>query len=137
MEKNFISNNGSVDEELLGKFFADSARMHIADNGFSMRVMQRLQEEVPERQRMIYNAWTTVCAIACVVAFFMKGGIGWIKNLFIGAYSHIVEALPKGMPNIDFNSLMPHVNLSGTTLLMVVLTVVVLGGVAVWDEAQE
>ena len=31
-DKNLISNNGNVDEELLRGFFADSAHMYIADN---------------------------------------------------------------------------------------------------------
>lgn len=137
MEKNLINNNGSVDEELLQKFFADSARMQIADNGFSLRVMQQLQDEVPECQRMVYYVWTAVWTVACIVAFFVNNGVGWIKALLGSAYSHVVAALPKGMPNLDLNSLVPHVNVSGTTLLMAALTVVVLGGVAVWNEAQE
>ena len=141
MEKNLIGNNGSVDEELLRKFFADSARMQVADNGFSLRVMRHLQEEVPERQRMIYNIWTAVWAVACVVAFFVNNGVGWIKALSGSAYSHVVAVLPKGMPNLDLdlnlNSLLSHVNVSGTTLLMAALTVVVLSGVTIWNEAQE
>lgn len=136
MEKNLISNNGTVDEELLRRFFAGSVRMHIADNGFSHRVMQRLQEEMPERQRIIYNVWTAIWAVACIVAFFVNGGIGWIKNMLGGAYNYVVAALSKGMPNIDINSLWHNINISGTTVFMVVLTVIVLGSVAVWDEAQ-
>lgn len=137
MEKNFVSNNGTVDEELLRKFFADSVRMHVADNGFSCRVMKRLEEEVPLRERIIYNIWTAVWSVACVVAFFVNGGVEWIKGLLGGAYSHVVALLPKSMPNVDFNNLLSHVNVSGTTLLMSALTVVVLGSVAVWNEAQE
>ena len=41
-DKNLNSNNGTVDEELLRGFFADSVRMHIADGGFTNKVMQRL-----------------------------------------------------------------------------------------------
>lgn len=137
MEKNFVSNNGTVDEELLRRFFADSVRMHVADNGFSCRVMKRIEEEVPVCERIIYNMWTAVWSVACVVAFFVNGGVEWVRGLLGGAYSHIVAALPKGMPNVDFNTLVAHVNVSGTTLLMAMLTVVVLGGVAVWNEVQE
>lgn len=136
MEKNLTSNNGSVDEELLRKFFADSARMQVADNGFSLRVMRHLQEEVPERQRMIYNLWTAVWAVACVVAFFVNGGWNWVKSVFGNGYAHVVAALPKGMPHVDVGSLLHNVDMSGTTPLMVALTIVVLGSVAVWGAAQ-
>ena len=54
-KKNIISNNGAVDEELLKKFFADSVRMRIDDNGFAERVMQRLPEEVDVRCYRMYN----------------------------------------------------------------------------------
>ena len=136
MEKNLTSNNGSVDEELLRKFFADSARMQVADNGFSRRVMQHLQTEVSERQRMIYNVWTAVWAVACVVAFFANGGWNWVKSVFVNGYVHVAAALPKGMPHVDIGSLLHNVDISGTTPLMVALTIVVLGSVAVWDAAQ-
>ena len=136
MEKNLISNNGNADEELLRKFFADSVRMRLADNGFSRRVMQRLQEEMPERQRMIYNVWTALWAVACVVAFFAQGGIGLVKGALGGLFGRLAASLSKSLPDIDVSSLLPDVNISATTPLMVVLTVVVLGGVAVWDAAQ-
>lgn len=130
-----MSNNGSVDEELLRKFFADSARMQIADNGFSQRVMRQLQEEVPEHQRMIYNVWTAVWAVACVVAFFVNDGWHWIKNFVCGAFYN-AEMFVKGLHNMDVSSLLPHIEISSTTPLMIALTVVVLGGVAVWDALQ-
>lgn len=144
-EKNLTSNNGSVDEELLSRFFADSARMSVADGGFSRRVMLRLSDEVPERQRVVYNVWTAVWTVACVVVFFVNGGVGWIKGLLGGAYSSIVVALPKSMPDIDFSPLMGNAGLrslvpadvSSAQPLMVALIVVVLGSVAVWDAAQE
>ena len=73
-KKNIISNNGAVDEELLKKFFADSVRMRIDDNGFAKRVMQRLPEEVDARCYRMYNLWTAVMAAACVVVFFLVDG---------------------------------------------------------------
>lgn len=59
-DKNLISNNGNVDEELLRGFFADSAHMYIADNGFTLRVMRRVQEEMPARGR-----FCTICGRLC------------------------------------------------------------------------
>ena len=40
--KNKTSYDAPVDEELLQRFFADSARMDIADDGFTDRLMRRL-----------------------------------------------------------------------------------------------
>ena len=62
-DKNLNSNNGTVDEELLRGFFADSVRMHIADGGFTNKVMQRLPDEMPARQILIYHIWSAACAV--------------------------------------------------------------------------
>ena len=40
--KNKTSYDETVDEALLQQFFADSARMDIADDGFTDRLMRRL-----------------------------------------------------------------------------------------------
>lgn len=141
-EKNLISNNVTVDEELLRSFFADSVRMHIADNGFSRSVMQRMQEEVPARQRMIYNLWTALWWAACVVAFFLVDGIDIIKGYFGKAAVYMSSLLPKAdldilMSQPDLHSLMSHIQASGSTITMAMLTVVVLSSVALWDAEEQ
>ena len=56
--KNKISYDAPVDEALLQRFFADSARMDIADDGFTDRLMRRLPEEVDTRCYRLYRLWT-------------------------------------------------------------------------------
>ena len=141
-EKNLISNNVTVDEELLRRFFADSVRMHIADNGFSRNVIQRMQEEVPARQRMIYNLWTALWWAAWVVAFFLVDGIDIIKGYFGKAAVYMSSLLPKAdlgilMAQPDLHSLMSHIQASGSTIIMAMLTVVVLSSVALWDAEEQ
>ena len=141
-EKNLTSNNGTVDEELLRSFFAGSVRMHIADNGFSRNVMQRLQEEVPARQRMIYNLWTALWSVACIVAFFLVDGIDIIRGYLSKAAVYASSLLPKVDLNTlrsqpDFHSIMSHIQASGSTIVMVMLTVVVLSSVVLWDAEEQ
>lgn len=154
-DKNLNSNNGTVDEELLRGFFADSVRMHIADGGFSHRVMQRLPEEMPARQIFLYHVWSAACAAVCVVAFFLVGGVDTIKGYLAGAGAYVSGLLPRVSvgsiashldhsasffssleSTFSLNSIMSGIQASGSTLLMAALTVVVLGSLAVWDIAQ-
>lgn len=44
-----------VDEELLTAFFAPSRHMQMADGGFTGRVMRRIPEAMPVRQRLAYS----------------------------------------------------------------------------------
>lgn len=150
MEKNLISNNGTVDEELLRSFFADSMRMHVADNGFSYRVMTRLQEEVPVRQRVIYNLWTVACSVLCIIGAFVSGSVGG----FIDWLHKMQASLSVLIPRISWESTLSHlswnsiasgfsweslqqqVSASGATVLMVVVAVAALGTV-VWYDMEE
>ena len=137
-EKNLTSYNGTVDEELLRCFFADSVRMHIADNGFSHNVMQRMQEEVPARQRMIYYLWTAVWSVACIVAFLFVDGIDIIKGYLGKAAVYVSSLLPKVdlgtlMSQPDFHLLMSHIQAYSSTIIMAMITVVVLSSVVLWD----
>lgn len=94
-DKNLISNNGTVDEEMLRGFFADSVRMHIADGGFTNKVMQRLPDEMPARQILIYHIWSAACAVVCVVAFFLVGGVDIIKGYLSGVGANISGLLSR------------------------------------------
>lgn len=141
-DKNLINNNGTVDEELLRSFFAGSVHMQIVDDGFSHRVMQRLQKEMPARERMIYNVWTALWAVACVAAFVVWDGIGIIKGYLGRIAAFVADMLPNGdfrtlMSQLDFNTFMSHVQASSSTVLMAIVTVVVLGSVALWDAAEQ
>lgn len=154
-DKNLNSNNGTVDEELLRGFFADSVRMHIADGDFSHRVMQRLPEEMPARQIFLYHVWSAACAAVCVVAFFLVGGVDTIKGYIAGVGAYMAGLLPRvsvgsiasrldhsaSLLNsiesaLSLDTIVSGIQASGSTLLMAALTVVVLGSLAVWDVAQ-
>ena len=116
--------------------------MHIADNGFSRNVMQRLQEEVPARQRMIYNLWTALWSVACIVAFFLVDGIDIIRGYLSKAAVYASSLLPKVDLNTlrsqpDFHSIISHIQASGSTIVMVMLTVVVLSSVVLWDAEEQ
>lgn len=138
-EKDLIMNNGTVDEELLRGFFAGSVRMHIADNGFSHSVMKRVQEEMPARRRFWYNVWTAVWTLACVVSFFVSGGLGVMRRCLGNVAGSLKTLLIENMPHLSLDSLLPQTNTVSTTLLMVVLTVWVLSCIMLYDfwESQK
>lgn len=138
-EKDLIMNNGNVDEELLRGFFADSAHMYIADNGFSHSVMKRVQEEMPARGRFWYNVWSAVWMVVCVVSFFASGGLEVMRRC-LGNVADSLRSIVSGcLPRLSIDSLLPQTNTVGTTLLMVVLTVWVLSCVMLYDfwESQK
>ena len=138
-DKNLISNNGNVYEELLRGFFADSAHMHIADNGFSLRVMRRVQEEMPARGRFWYNLWTAVWMVVCVVSFFVCGGVGVVRRCLGNVADCLSTLVVENMPRFSLDSLLPQTNTVSTTVFMVVLTVWVLSCVMLYGfwESQK
>ena len=83
--KNKISYDETVDEALLQRFFADSARMDIADDGFTDRLMRRLPEEVDTRCYRLYRLWTAAMAAVCVAVFFFVNGFQLLKLRVCGA----------------------------------------------------
>ena len=138
-EKNLISNNEKVDEELLSQFFAHSMHMQLADNGFSCHVMQRIQEEVPARQRLAYYLWSAALAIASVVAFFVIGGVNILRSCMHDTLDTLASSLAGYIPHLTLESLglaSIHLNLSPTTPLLVVLTLLVLCSVAWYDVVE-
>ena len=83
--KNKISYDETVDEALLQRFFADSARMDIADEGFTDRLMRRLPEEVDVRCYRLYRLWTAAMVAVCVAVFFFVNGFELLKLRVCGA----------------------------------------------------
>ena len=137
--KNLISNNEKVDEELLSQFFAHSMHMQLADNGFSSHVMLRVQEEVPARQRLVYYLWSAALTIASVVAFFVTGGVSIMRSCIYDTLASLASSLADYIPHITPESLelaSLHINLSPTTSLQVVLTILVLCSVAWYDIVE-
>lgn len=135
-KKNIISNNGAVDEELLKKFFADSVRMRIDDNGFADNVMRRLPEEVDVRCYRMYNLWTAVMAAACVVVFFLVDGFDILKTRIVSMTASMLASMSDSIHNT-----LPHISLPTTmsasitpyTPLVVTLALIIIGSMILRD----
>lgn len=140
--KNKTSYDETVDEVLLQRFFADSARMDIADDGFTDRLMRRLPEEVDARCYRLYRLWTAAMVAVCVAVFFFVNGFQLLKlrvcgavGGFLGDVVHAVEdrvgsfslsAYVSFPPSADWTTLL-H------TSLMIAIALVVLGSLVLYD----
>lgn len=140
--KNKISYDETVDEALLQRFFADSARMDIADDGFTDRLMRRLPEEVDTRCYRLYRLWTAAMVAVCVAVFFFVNGFQLLKlrvcgavGGFLGDVVHTVQdrvgslSLPASVsfpPSADWTTLF-H------TSFMIAIALVVLGSLVLYD----
>ena len=140
--KNKTSYDAPVDEELLQRFFADSARMDIADDGFTDRLMRRLPEEVDARCYRLYRLWTAAMVAVCVAVFFFVNGFQLLKlrvcgavGGFLGDVVHAVQdrvgslSLPASVsfpPSADWTTLF-H------TSFMIAIALVVLGSLVLYD----
>lgn len=140
--KNKTSYDAPVDEELLQRFFADSARMDIADDGFTDRLMRRLPEEVDTRCYRLYRLWTAAMVAVCVAVFFFVNGFQLLKlrvcgavGGFLGDVVHAVQdrvgslSLPASVsfpPSAEWTTLF-H------TSFMIAIALVVLGSLVLYD----
>lgn len=140
--KNKTSYDETADEALLQRFFADSARMDIADDGFTDRLMRRLPEEVDARCYRLYRLWTAAMVAVCVAVFFFVNGFQLLKlrvcgavGGFLGDVVHAVEdrvgslSLPASVsfpPSAEWTTLL-H------TSLMIAIALVVLGSLVLYD----
>ena len=135
-KKNIISNNGAVDEELLKKFFADSVRMRIDDNGFAERVMQRLPEEVDARCYRMYNLWTAVMAAACVVVFFLVDGFDILKTRIVSMTASMLSSMSDSIHNALSHISLPTTMIASITPytpLVVTLALIIIGSMILRD----
>jgi len=135
-KKNIISNNGAVDEELLKKFFADSVRMRIDDNGFADNVMRRLPEEVDARCYRMYNLWTAVMAAACVVVFFLVDGFDILKTRIVGMTASMLSSMSDSIHNTLSHISLPttmSASITPYTPLVVTLALIIIGSMILRD----
>lgn len=135
-KKNIISNNGAVDEELLKKFFADSVRMRIDDNGFADNVMRRLPEEIDARCYRMYNLWTAVMAAACVVVFFLVDGFDILKTRIVGMTASMLSSMSASIHNTLSHISLPttmSASITPYTPLVVTLALIIIGGMILRD----
>lgn len=135
-KKNIISNNGAVDEELLNKFFADSVRMRIDDNGFADNVMRRLPEEVDARCYRMYNLWTAVMAAACVVVFFLVDGFDILKTRIVSMTASMLSSMSDSIHNTISHISLPttmSASITPYTPLVVTLALIIIGSMILRD----
>lgn len=144
--KNKISYDETVDEALLQRFFADSARMDIADKGFTDRLMRRLSEEVDTRCYRLYRLWTAAMAAVCVAVFFFVNGFQLLKlrvcgavGGFLGDVAHAIQdrvgslSLSLSLPaSVSFPPSAEWTTLFHTSL-MIAIALVVLGSLVLYD----
>lgn len=140
--KNKTSYDAPVDEELLQRFFADSARMDIADDGFTDRLMRRLPEEVDTRCYRLYRLWTAAMVAVCVAVFFFVNGFQLLKLRVCGAVGgflgDVVHAVQDRVGSISLSaSVFFPPSADWTTLLhvplMIAIALVVLGSLVLYD----
>lgn len=139
--KNKTSYDAPVDEALLQRFFADSARMDIADDGFTDRLMRRLPEEVDTRCYRLYRLWTAAMVAVCVAVFFVNG-FQLLKLRVCGAVGGILGDVAHAVQDrVGSLSLSASVSFppsaEWTTLfhtsLMIAIALVVLGSLVLYD----
>lgn len=140
--KNKISYDETVDEALLQRFFADSARMDIADDGFTDRLMRRLPEEVDTRCYRLYRLWTAAMVAVCVAVFFFVNGFQLLKLRVCGAVGgflgDVVHAVQDRVGSISLSASVSFPpSADWTTLfhtsLMIAIALVVLGSLVLYD----
>lgn len=138
--KNKISYDETVDEVLLQRFFADSTRMDIADDGFTDRLMRRLPEEVDTRCYRLYRLWTAAMAAVCIAVFFFVNGFELLKlrvcgavGGFLGDVQDRVGSLSLSLPaSVSFSPSAEWTTLFHTSL-MIAIALVVLGSLVLYD----
>lgn len=140
--KNKTSYDAPVDEALLQRFFADSARMDIADDGFTDRLMRRLPEEVDTRCYRLYRLWTAAMVAVCVAVFFFVNGFQLLKLRVCGAVGGFLGDVAHAVQDrVDSLSLPASVSFSPSaewttlfhTSLMIAIALVVLGSLVLYD----
>lgn len=140
--KNKTSYDAPVDEELLQRFFADSARMDIADDGFTDRLMRRLPEEVDVRCYRLYRLWTAAMVAVCVAVFFFVNGFQLLKLRVCGAVSgflgDVVHAVQDRVGSISLSASVSFPPSADWTTLfhtsfMIAIALVVLGSLVLYD----
>lgn len=68
-------------DKMLQQFFNPVAEQHIADNGFSESVMNRIDALDDRRIVWLSRIWTMVCSIAGVVVLLLSGVLSGVQQV--------------------------------------------------------
>lgn len=136
-EKNNTHIISAADEALLRNFFAPSAHMTIADNGFSHRVMKRVSTEMPLSQRLVCGVWSVVCLIMSVALFVFKDGMSLLKNSFMDFANGTWHTFAQWIGTLNLSQHLPELShISYTTPLLAAIALIVFGSLAIYNVAE-
>lgn len=68
-------------DKMLQQFFSPVAEQHMADNGFSQSVMNRIDALDDRRIVWFSRIWTVVCSIAGVVLLLLSGVLSGVQQV--------------------------------------------------------
>lgn len=68
-------------DKMLQLFFSPIAEQHVADNGFSQSVMNRIDALDDRRIVWLSRIWTVVCSIAGVVLLLLSGVLSGVQQV--------------------------------------------------------
>lgn len=68
-------------DKMLQQFFSPVAEQHVADNGFSQSVMNRIDALDDRRIVWLSRIWTVVCSIAGVVLLLLSGVLSGVQQV--------------------------------------------------------
>lgn len=108
------------EDKRIVSFFEEYARKEIADDGFSQRVMRSLPSHDYVYKQRLNRIWMAVCALAAVVLFVRADGFAVLKGI---AADFVVDAFTSTM----------SIDVSGVSLLMVVMTLLTFVYVAIYN----
>ena len=129
--KNNVSQEMNVDEELLRDFFARSRCMHVADDGFTARVMEQIPETLPWGQRLICRLWAAACVVVSIVVFFANDGIALVKQSLGSAFCNAAATASQYAAQINLSQWLHAAAPSGSIYTLPLIAVGVLTVVGV------
>ena len=68
-------------DKMLQQFFSPVAEQHMADNGFSQSVMNRIDALDDRRIVWLSRIWTVVCSIAGVMLLLLSGVLSGVQQV--------------------------------------------------------
>ena len=99
-------------DKLLQQFFSPVAEQHMADNGFSQSVMNRIDALDDRRIVWLSRIWTVVCSIAGVVLLLLSGVLSGVQQVgktevlgFINSALMLVMSFFRHIPTLNVSDI--------------------------------
>lgn len=81
-----------ADEQLLAQFFMAAQQETVADDGFSLRVMERIDAQtvmLAKRSQRLSWLWTSFCVLLALGIFSWLGGWSHLATVIVGFLYHV------------------------------------------------